>query len=281
MHTTTVRLSGGPATLAYDRTGTGPAVILVHGTAAGRAQWTGLTAELADRYTVVALDYSGSGDTVDHGGPLTLADLAAEVRAVADHAGLDRFHLVGHSLGAVIAAYVAATAPERALSLLMHAGWVRTDTRMDAEFRYWISLLHNDARYNTNSFAQMLPLMAFGPLYWKQVEAEENIAVVNQLTSVIAPGADRQTEVDRSVDLTDMLGRITAPTLVLASAHDRLVPAEQQQQLIASITNAQYAEVDAGHGAPGEDPDGFHAKIIGFLDSRTPHCELATEQAEP
>ncbi|RJO70625.1 alpha/beta fold hydrolase [Nocardia panacis] len=270
MPTTTVQLSGGPATVAYDRTGTGPAVILVHGTAAGRDQWAALTTELADRYTVVALDYSGSGGTVDHGGPLTLADLAAEVRAVADHAGLDRFHLVGHSLGAVIAAHLAATAPERVRSLLMHAGWVRTDTRMDAEFRYWIDLLHNDARHGTNSFAQLLPLMAFGPRYWTRVSAEQNTAVVKQLTDAVAPGADRQTEVNRTVDVTELLGRITAPTLVLASVHDRLIPAEQQQQLLAAIADARYAEIDAGHGAPGEDPDGFHAKIIGFLDPQIP-----------
>lgn len=273
MHTTDIRLSGGPSTVAYDRTGTGPAVILVHGTSAGRGQWEALTDELTDRYTVVALDYSGSGDTADHGGPLTLADLATQVRAVADHAGFDRFHLVGHSLGAVIAAHLAATAPERVRSLLMHAGWVRTDTRMDAEFRFWIELLHNDTRYGTNSFAQLLPLIAFGPRYWARTSAQENDALVQQLTGGIAPGADRQTEVDRTVDLTGLLGHITAPTLILASAHDRVVPAEQQQQLLAAIPDARYAEIDAGHGAPAEDPDGFHAKIVGFLDQQIPAPE--------
>ncbi|MGV9674177.1 alpha/beta fold hydrolase [Nocardia sp. NPDC003482] len=265
MRTTTVRLSGGEATVAYDRTGSGPAVVLVHGTAAGREQWGPLTERLADRRTVLALDYSGSGDTVDHGGPLTVADLAAEVRAVADDAGVDRFDLVGHSLGAVIAAHVAATEPERVRSLLMHAGWVRTDARMDAEFRYWLDLL---ATGGARLFAGMLPLLAFGPGYWERVTAEENAALVAALAEAIAPGAARQIEVDRGVDLTPLLPRITAPTLILASAHDRLIPAEQQRRLLAGISDARYAEIDAGHGAPGETPEAFHAKVIGFLDAR-------------
>lgn len=269
MHFATARLTGGDAEVAYELTGSGPAVVLIHGTAAGRDQWAALTAEIADRYTVLALDYSGSGDTVDHGGPLTVADLAAEVRAAADHAGLDEFHLVGHSLGAVVAAHLAGTAPDRVRSLLMHAGWVRTDTRMDAEFRHWIDLLRADAAHGTTLFARALPLLAFGPRYWERATAEDNEALVEQLAGAIARGAARQTEVDRNVDLTDLLGRIIAPTLVLASAHDRVVPAIQQQRLLAAIADARYAEIDAGHGAPGEDPAGFHAKIVGFLDEQS------------
>jgi pimeloyl-ACP methyl ester carboxylesterase len=189
MPTTDVQLSAGAATVAYELTGTGPAVVLVHGTSANRAQWAPLTAAIAGRYTVLALDYSGSGDTVDHGGALTVADLAAEVRAAADHAGLDRFHLVGHSLGAVIAAHVAATDPQRICSLLMHAGWVRTDSRMDAEFRYWIELVRTDAERGTTLLAQLLTLTAFGPGYWARTNAEDHAAVVKQFAGMIAPGA--------------------------------------------------------------------------------------------
>jgi pimeloyl-ACP methyl ester carboxylesterase len=255
-----VHLSGGDAVVEYDVSGSGPGVVLVHGTAASRLQWEGLTSALEDRFTVVAPDYSGSGGTTDHGGPLTLADLSAEVLAAADHAGLASFHLVGHSLGAAVATHLAGTSPDRVLSLALHAGWVRTTPRMAAEFLYWKEVLARDV----SLFARMLPLMAFGPRYWSS--APDNEALVRDLASAITPAALRQIDVDLSVDLTAVLGSISAPTLVLASSHDRVIEPAQQQALLAGIPTARYAEIDAGHGAPAEDPAGFITRIVGFLD---------------
>ncbi len=268
MPKTTVRTSGGEAVVEYDITGTGPGLVLVHGTAATRQMWQPLTEALADRFTVVAPDMSGSGDTTDHGGALTPADLADEVLAAADAAGLDSFHLGGHSLGSAVATHLAATRPERVRSLALHAGWAYTDVRMDAEFRYWLELMRTDAEHGTALFPRMLPLMAFGPRYWEHTDAAANEELVKGLIEMITPGAVRQTEVDRLVDLRPLLGRITAPTLVLASAHDRLIGAEQQQALLAGIPDSRYAEIDAGHAAPAEDPEGFVAKLAGFLDER-------------
>ncbi|MCZ0975441.1 alpha/beta fold hydrolase [Streptomyces albulus] len=210
----------------------------------------------------------GSGGTTDHGRPLTLADLADEVLAAADHAGLERFHLVGHSLGAAIATHLAAHRPERVRSLLLHAGWVHTDTRMRAEFTHWLDLLRTDAAHGTAHFARMLPLAALGPRYWERTDTAGNEELVQALATTLAPGTARQTEVDLSVDLRPVLGRITAPTLVLASAHDQIIGADQQRALLAGIRDSRYQEIDAGHGAPGEDPAGFAALIAGFLDER-------------
>jgi pimeloyl-ACP methyl ester carboxylesterase len=79
----------------------------------------------------------------------------------------------------------------------------------------------------------------------------------------------RQTEVDCTVDLTGVLGEVTAPTLVLGSAHDRLIDDAQQRALVTGIQDARYAEIDAGHGAwhgaPGEDPAAFVEAVVTFL----------------
>jgi len=257
-----VTLKGGDAVVHYDRTGAGPALLLLHGTAASREQWGPLIGQ-AQGFTVLAPDFSGSGLTTDHGGPVDVEDLATEAEAVLDHAGVGQAHVVGHSLGGVVAAQLAGTHPGRVRSAVLHAAWPVTDVRQDAEFRYWLDLL------GTGTFARMLPLMAFGPRYWEQVTAESNEQLVKTLETVIEPGADRQIEADRDVDLRPVLGAITAPVLVLGSAHDRVVTAAQQRELVAAIPDAHAAEIDAGHGAPAELPDEFARIVLEFVSART------------
>ncbi|MEU8633384.1 alpha/beta hydrolase [Amycolatopsis sp. NPDC048633] len=246
----------------YDRTGDGPALLLLHGTAASREQWGPLTAKARD-YTVLAPDFPGSGLTTDDGGPITIEDLAAQAETVLDHAGVDAACVVGHSLGGVVAAHLAGTRPDRVRRAVLHAAWPVTDTRQDAEFRYWLDLLES------GTFARMLPLMAFGPRYWEQATAESNEQLVKTLDAMIETGTDRQIEADRTVDLRHVLGTITAPVLVLGSAHDRLITADQQRELIAAIPDARAAEIDAGHGAPAELPDEFARIVLEFLSAGT------------
>ncbi|MGW3959436.1 alpha/beta fold hydrolase [Amycolatopsis sp. NPDC005003] len=248
------------AVVHYDRTGDGPALLLLHGTAASREQWAPLTAR-AHGFTVLAPDFPGSGLTTDDGGPITVETLAAQAEAVLDHAGCETVHVVGHSLGGVVAAHLAGTRPGRVRTAVLHAAWPVTDVRQDAEFRYWLDLLE------TGTFTRMLPLMAFGPRYWEQATAESNEQLVKSLETVIQPGADRQIEADRAVDLRPVLPAITAPVLVLGSAHDRIVTAGQQRALVAAIPDARAAEIDAGHGAPAELPDEFARLVLDFVSA--------------
>jgi len=248
------------AVVHYDRTGDGRALLLLHGTAASREQWGPLTAQAKD-FTVLAPDFPGSGLTTDDGGPITVEALAAQAEAVLVHAGFETAHVVGHSLGGVVAAHLAGTRPARVRKAVLHAAWPVTDVRQDAEFRYWLDLLE------TGTFARMLPLMAFGPRYWQQATTESNEQLVKTLETVIQPGAARQIETDRAVDLRPILTEITAPVLVLGSAHDRIVTADQQRELVAAIPDARAAEIDAGHGAPAELPDEFARLVLDFVRS--------------
>ncbi|WP_432845872.1 alpha/beta fold hydrolase [Amycolatopsis sp. CA-161197] len=254
-----VTLTGGAAEVHYAVTGSGPALLLLHGTAASHEQWAPVVELARKSFTVVAPDFSGSGGTVDHGGPISIADLAAEALAAADDAGFTTFHVAGHSLGAVVAAHLAGTHPARVRSAVLHAAWPKTGTRQDAEFRHWLELLDHGA----DVFARMLPLMAFGPGYWATTTPAANEDLVAQL--VIQPGAARQIGADRGVDLRPVLGSITAPTLVLSSAYDRLIEAAQQQELLAAIPHASHVELPAGHGAPAELPGEFAKVLLDFV----------------
>jgi pimeloyl-ACP methyl ester carboxylesterase len=119
--TSVVNVDG--ARVAYRLHGRGPAVLLVNGTAALEAHWGPVIAEFSKHRTVISLDYSGSGDTTDDGSALSLQKLARQVREVARAAGVDRFDLVGHSLGAAIAIHLAASSADLVRSLIAVAGF--------------------------------------------------------------------------------------------------------------------------------------------------------------
>ena len=108
------------------------------------SSWQLVTPLLSAVRTVVMPEFPGSGETVDAGGRLEVDDLVAQVLAVADDLGLERFHLGGWSLGGAIAVAVAAAAPARVESLLPVNVWSKTDARMKFTFDLWTQLIETD-----------------------------------------------------------------------------------------------------------------------------------------
>lgn len=99
------------ARIQYWKTGKGPAVVLVQGAGVIGEGWRPQIDELKDRYTVLWIDNRGIGQSVITSGQLRVEDMAADVLAVADVERLKDFHLIGHSMGGLIAQPVALTSP--------------------------------------------------------------------------------------------------------------------------------------------------------------------------
>ena len=98
--------------LAYEDAGGGPAVVLVHGGLADRSHFAHISAHLATRQRVIAIDLRGHGDSDMPDDEFTVADLAADIAAVCDQTGVGRAVICGHSLSGAVALELAATRPE-------------------------------------------------------------------------------------------------------------------------------------------------------------------------
>jgi len=106
----------------YTRDGQGPPLVFAHGTAADGEQWAAPAAALAGRHTVICPDLSGSGRTTDAGEALTVDALAGQVIAVIAAADATGALVIGHSMGAVVAATVAALPHARQARVLAGHG---------------------------------------------------------------------------------------------------------------------------------------------------------------
>ncbi len=99
--------------IAYERSGDGPPLVLVHGTSADHTRWAGILPALAARFTVFAMDRRGRGESGDGAGAYRIEDEFADVAAVVGAAGAGgpRVTLLGHSYGAICALEAALRTP--------------------------------------------------------------------------------------------------------------------------------------------------------------------------
>jgi pimeloyl-ACP methyl ester carboxylesterase len=108
--------------IAYEVSGTGPALLLLHGGGQSRKSWSerGYVDRLAKKFTVIRLDFRGSGDSgrPDTPAAYALDTVLADILAVADAAGAKRFHVWGFGHGGTVGRYLAARS-DRVISAVL------------------------------------------------------------------------------------------------------------------------------------------------------------------
>lgn len=114
------QLETSSGTLAYSKTGSGPAVLLIQGCGVVGEGWRPQVEALTDRFTLVTFDNRGIGASkLSLNAPLSIEAMADDALAILAAEHIDRFHLVGHSMGGLVAQEIACRAPSRVRSLAL------------------------------------------------------------------------------------------------------------------------------------------------------------------
>ena len=231
-------------------------VVLLHGTA-GSAEnnfWA-LYPMLAMRHRVVALDFVDPEQAL----PQAETYLAQVLSVVTAASAGEPVHLVGYSFGAVIAALYAAQHGETLASLTLVCGWVKTDNQQRVRNAVWRSLheSQHEAIAEFSVFAN----------YSQPFLNAKNESELKALIQGVRNGADRSKKMafNLQVDITQQLGRITAPTLVVGCSLDITTPVRHARMLFGGIANSRFAEIYCGHGVVHERPAELFTMIHGFV----------------
>src|SRR5581483_10269015 len=242
------RVRVGEHELWYETEGTGDPVLLLMGLGGDHHGWALQRPALAARHRVVLLDSRDAGASDEARAPYGIADLAGDALGVMDHLGIQRFHVVGASMGGAIAQHLALQAPTRVASLVLVATWGRTDAFLRAVLASWRLLVE---RLAPAELLAVLAPWAFTSRFFAApppdvLALQAALAERGPLKSVAA--YQRQVDACLAHDVLDLLPLLTTPTLVLVGEEDILTPPRYARAIAASLFASEVAVVAAaGH----------------------------------
>lgn len=268
-------VSLGEVTLAVAQAGEGGRpLLLLHGFTAAKEDFTPWLEALAARgFHAVAPDLRGHGDSdkPDDEAAYSLDQFAMDALALADALGWTRFHLVGHSMGGMVAQHVVMSAPDRVGSLvLMDTGHGTVD--MDTELATWgLGLVRSEG---LDALADVLVAIE-GPLYTdayrRLIDAHPEHAAYSERKLRASSGAmyaAMGTHLISDHDRLEQVASFAMPTLVVVGEEDAafLGPSER---LAATIPTARLEILPAaGHSPQFENPEAWEKSVFGFLDEQ-------------
>jgi 2-hydroxy-6-oxonona-2,4-dienedioate hydrolase len=250
--------------LPCQRVGAGIPLVLVHGYLGGSGQWDAQLPVLSQHFEVVTLDLAGYGKANNLAAPIDLADHARNVLATLDHHGIERFYLLGHSMGGMVAQEISRQAPHRVDKLVLYAtgplGCIpgRFETMARSRERLRDDGVQRTAR---RICATWLLDREASPAY----EALANLA-----TQASEQAASAGLSAMESWDGREHLSQIEQATLILWGEHDRSYGWSQIETLWRSIPRASLAVLPAcAHALHLERNALFCTLLIEFLAKGT------------
>lgn len=244
-----------------------PTIILIHGFTANKENWIRFAAYLTDAYHVVAMDLPGHGDSVkDFDLKYDFSDQVIYVNEIVSSLKIEKFHMAGNSMGGAISALYAVAFPQQVQSLFLidPAGIYRYDcelTRRLAEGHNPLIVTCDEDFYELMDFA-----------------LEEKPFIPWPITSVMAEKAIKNEAINKKIfndfharqaySFDEEIKKITAPTMILWGAEDRVIHVDNAAVFNLLIPNSQTIVLEGvGHAPMIEVPEKASKIYMDFISS--------------
>jgi esterase len=257
-----------------------PPFVLLHGFSAHARYWDSFAVHMRDDYHVYALDQRGHGDSAwaDEYPP---ESMVSDLDVFVDRLGLQRFVLLGHSMGGGVAFRYAAEHPERVEKLIIVDSALPNPERIAApnpnnsvqrslandqfasEDEVFGHLMRQSPGANPDRVREVIP-------YWfrRQNDGRYTFKFDPKLRNRIGNGSPEQLEQLRraATELRSKINRITFPTLLLRGENSDFLSPEAAQETVQALPNATLVTVPhTGHNIPSDDPRAFRAAVKEWL----------------
>lgn len=260
-------LNNSDVHLHYETVGEGPPLMLIAGLASDHASWGPVTPTLAKHFTLIMPDNRGAGQT-RCGAPISINAMADDIAALLDHLSIERAHVLGHSMGGIIAMKLAASAPKRIDRLVLAASCAQTQARA-------VSVVDNILALREAGAPQEHWLRAFFHWLFKPEFFENRNAVDAAIALSIAyPHAQstenmrRQIDALRHYDASGLPAAIEAETLLLAGELDLMFSPHNIESAFSAAPKGRMTVLPgAAHSLHWDAPQAFCETVTGFLSN--------------
>ena len=248
----------------YELAGKGDPIVLLPGLGATAHIWDSALVHLAESFSVVRFDNRGVGRSVCKRQPVTLNDYSADLVELLDFLQLDRAHVLGLSLGGMIAQRFAIDHPSRVNRLVL----VSCANRFGPYLREMLAVIGQAVRrFPARVYARTMSLLTVGPPYLDTDPSRINMHVEEHMKRAIPRSAvAQQLRCLAASDPNPSEYDIHAPTLVIAGEHDVLIPHCYAEQMANDIPGSRFVLVSkVGHNPFKECPERILPTIVDFL----------------
>ncbi|MEZ5529166.1 MAG: alpha/beta hydrolase [Porticoccaceae bacterium] len=247
--------------IAYADEGQGEPLLLLHGLGVSRRDWGPQIQHFREHYRVIAPDFRGHGDSGKPDGPYSVQVHAADTLALMNELGIDSTHVVGLSMGGMVAFQLAVDAPGRLRSMtIVNSGPALPKDSFAAKKMLWSRLLaihlFGMKTYGHKVASNMFPGEGREQLiemFAAQIASNPKRIYLKNLKSLFGWG------------VLDRLTAIAVPTLMLTGDRD-YSPVAVKKAVVDAMQDARLVVVaDSGHGTPIEKPEETNQAIEAFI----------------
>lgn len=250
----------------YEVQGSGPPVVLIGGLSQDHLGWAFQAPALAAAgYQVISFDNRDAGQTAQSPGPYGIPQFVDDTIGLMNALGLGPAHLVGASMGGMVAQELALAHPARVASLTLVCTAAVTDPELAGVLRAW-----RDARPHcaADDFVLSLSPWLLTYRFLQQQDALRGFLQMvrdNPFPQSVA-GFQRQCDAVLSHDAAARVGGIRAPAHVIVGSEDALTPPRHSRDLAGRLPGAKLTEVpETSHLLFLEKPEVFNSILLGAL----------------
>jgi len=255
--------------IAYERDGPpdGETVVFVEGIGYGRWMWLWQQEALVEEYQTIVWDNRGTGDSDEPEGPYTMSQMAGDLEAVLDDAGVEQAHVVGASMGGMIAQqYALKYDRARSLTLMCTSPGGPDAEPVPEETQQRMFDVPDDLEERELRRYKMQPALSES-----FIEAHEDLIERIIDWRIDSDASDQALEWQGAAvqahNVSDRLDEIAEPCLVIHGTADKVVPYENGKLLARDLPNADFITV---HGGPHllfiEEYERVNTQIREFID---------------